>query len=180
MNNILISLVVFIAGLLTGLFWPSSSTPPANSNQATIAPEVAQIEKEEIKPTTLKVYKTKAKDKLPIPQDIKRDENEHVLIASKIKNDGHDHTVITVVNDKTGEATTIDHKNPLPWLAVERKRELRLEYGYKNNISPVSVFRLTYRADFIQSKMFHAGISTSLDSDLEYFIGAGISWKFQP
>lgn len=178
MNNLIAAIAIFIAGILAGVYWPQPSQPDTGSKVAEVAPQLSGIAKEEIKPEKLKVYKPEAKDKLPLPQDIKKDKDEHVIDASKIKGDGHDHTVITVVNDKTGESTTIDYKEPLPWLSIERKRELRLDYGYKGNPLPVPVLRLTYRADFIQSKMFHAGINTSLDSDLEYFIGLGLGWRF--
>ena len=148
MSNLLAALMIFLAGLLAGVYWPVSTKPAGNTEVAMVAPEVGKIEKEEIVPKKLKVYKPGAKDKLPLPDNIKNNKDDHVINASKIKNDDRDHTVITVVNSETGESTTFDHKEPLPWLALERKSEIRLDYGIKR-----------YQA-------------------VEYFLGGGVGYRW--
>jgi len=63
MNNLLTVIAIFITGLLAGIYWPGSNTPVNPSAQAIVAPEVVKIEKEEIEPKKLKVYKPEAKTK---------------------------------------------------------------------------------------------------------------------
>jgi hypothetical protein len=176
--NLLTAIAIFITGLLAGIYWQGSYDPSVSSAPAMVTPEVAKIEKEEIKPAKLKVYKQEAKDKLPLPEKIKDDKDEHVISASQIKGDGQDHTVITVVNAATGEATTIDHKKPLPWLAQEKKSEFRLDYGLKGYIAPTPVGRLSFRSELVRVKGLVLGLNTSLDFDGEYFLGGGVGYRW--
>jgi len=178
MSNLLAAIAIFITGLLAGLYWQNSETSSGTSTIAIVAPEIEEVEKEEIKPSKLKVYKPGAKDKLPLPDKIKDDKDEHVISASQIKGDGHDHTVITVVNATTGEATTIDHKKPLPWLALEKKSEFRLDYGLKGYAAPTLVGRLSFRSELVRVKGLVLGLNTSLDFDGEYFLGGGVGYRW--
>lgn len=178
MNNLVTAIAIFVAGLLAGAYWPGLSMPIENTKIATPAPEVEKVGKEEIKPEKLKVYKPEAKDKLPLPDKIKDDKDEHVISASQIKADDHDHTVITTVNSRTGESTTVDHKKSLPWLALEKKSEFRLDYGLKGYLIPTPVGRLSFRSELLRVKGTVLGLNTSLDFDGEYFIGGGIGYRW--
>jgi hypothetical protein len=163
-----LALVAVVAAVLSALYFMPAEKPADNSRVATEAPDVAKIDKKPITPAKVWVYDDKAKDKLPLPNDIKNNPDEHVFAASKVEG----HTVTTMINLTTGEATTIDHKDPLPWLALVKLNELRLDYGLNG------VMRLSYRHDIVQIKAFHFGINTTLDSNGSYFIGAGVGYRF--
>jgi hypothetical protein len=151
---------------------------PVDNTPAIVAPAILAVAKEEVKLVKIQAYKQEAKAVLPLPQKIKDDQAEHVVAATQTPDDDHKHTVTTVVNVDTGETTTIDHKEPLPWLAVEKSNELRVDYGYKGDPNPLPVARLSFRADLVQVKALHFGLNTSLDFDGEYFVGVGVGWKF--
>ena len=151
---------------------------PVDSTPAVAAPAVVGIAKEETKLTKIQVYKQEAKTTLPIPQEIKNDKAEHIVAATQTPDDGHKHVIVTAVNTDTGQTVTIDHKEPLPWLTVEKHNELRLDYGYKGNPTPIPVTRVSFRMELVQVKALHFGLNTSLDVGGEYFIGGGVGWKF--
>lgn len=179
MNKLIGLLAVMVIAVTSWFAYHLTHKPaPVDNTSAIVAPAVVDTPKEEVKISKILVYKQKAKADLPIPQAIKDDKAEHVVAATQTPDDDHKHIITTVVNTDTGQTTTIDHKEPLPWLAVEKKNELRLDYGYKGNPNPLPVARLSFRSDLVQIKALHLGVNTSLDFDGEYFIGAGVGWRF--
>lgn len=163
-----LALAAVIAAVLSALYFTPTEKVANDSTIAIEAPSVMKIDKVSIAPTKVWVYDASAKGKLPLPDNIKNNPDEHVFAASKVEG----HTVTTTINATTGEATTTDNKDPLPWLAVVKLNEMRIDYGLNG------IMRLSYRRDVIQVKAFHFGINTTLDSDGSYFIGAGVGYRF--
>lgn len=167
----------WIAAVVAALWW-YLTPPPAQVGQwttATTAPQIKNVPDATITPAKVIVKAPIAKKKLKLPPEIQDDPNKHVLDAVRIKKDTHPVTVTTVIDEATGEVKTIVRREPLPWLALEQTGELRLDYGWKGG---QQVMRLSLREDLLQVKALHAGVNLTLDSDGDYFVGAGVGWQW--
>lgn len=159
---------------------------PATPQIAAVAPEVAHVATELIKPATVKVYKAPAKVKLAatgaVPKSIVADTNQSVVAASRVESSERPTTVTTVINASTGESETYVAPAPRPWLAVENRGAISLEYGLKmdtragGTMQPVT--RINIHQDLVQIKALHLGVTASGYSDGTAFIGAGISYRW--
>ena len=167
-----------LAGAVAVAWWyfTPKPSPVGETTLAKPAAELKRIKKRDITPPKVAVYEPPAKAKLDLPIGIQDDPDKYVLGSVKLPNDTHPHTVTTVIDEKTGEIQTFDRRDPLPWLSVEQRGELRLDYGFKAG-QPMTA-RLSLREDLLQVKALHAGINASLDADGQYFVGAGIGWKW--
>lgn len=148
---------------------------------AAVAPEVASVPKEEIPLKGLTVYAKPAKSKLgkagAIPEAVVKDDRQSVVAASRVASSERPQTVTTTVNAETGVSDTYVVAAPRPWLATESRGELSLDYGYKRNaLAPVG--RINIRQDVLQIKALHLGLSASGYSDGDYFVGAGVSYRW--
>ena len=144
-----------------------------DSRQA--APQVAAIPTQQIKPPSVKVYTARAKQTLQLPDTIKSDPNLYVLQSTRVPKNTHPITITSVIDQTTGDTQTLIREEPLPWFATEQTGEVRLDVGLKNVLN---VTRLTVREDLLQVKAMHAGISASLDTDGQIFVGVGVSYKW--
>lgn len=173
----LLSLGVVLA-ILALAWWhfKPSPTPVGSTVVAQKAPELKKVKRKDIAPPKVPVYEPPAKTRLDLPADIQYDPDKYVLDSVKLPNDTHPHTVTTVIDAKTGEVQTFDRRDPLPWFEPEQTGEVRLDYGFKAG-QPMTA-RLTLREDLLQVKALHAGVNASLDSDGQYFVGAGVGWKW--
>lgn len=129
----------------------------------------------------LKVYKPEAKQRLKLPQAVQADPAQHVAAASTVKPDTHPHTVSTVVDEKTGEVTTYDTRDPLPWLAVDSHGEAGVAYGIRDGQPTV---RLEVRQNLLDLKALKLGVQASADQPVSgslspsYFVGIGVSYRW--
>lgn len=173
----LLALVAVLAILALAWWHFTPNPPPVGSTVvAQKAPELKKVARKNITPPKVPVYAPPAKAKLDLPADIQGDPNKYVLDSVKLPNDTHPHTVTTVIDAATGEVQTFDRRDPLPWFKPEQTGEARLDYGFKAG-RPMTT-RLTLREDLLQVKALHAGINASLDADGQYFVGAGVAWKW--
>lgn len=151
--------------------------PPEPYLPADVAPQVAHVPTVAVPMAApIRVYAPAAKAKLNLPAAIVAAPNKHVAAATRIKPDQHPQTVVTVVDTSTGDVETITRKEPLPWIAREHTGELQLSAGIKNGMARVG--RISLREDLLQIKSFHLGAQASLDTDGQYFVGAGVGWKW--
>lgn len=176
--NIRVILESIGALLIAGLAWIvlHKPVPPNNTQQAQTSPELADVSKTEITPPKVIVYAPEAKKKLNLSADIQNDDKKSVFDSSKIPESDHSTTVTTLIDEDTGKPVTVYSENPLPWLAATKYKEVKLSYGMKN--AGVMAGRLEFTDDLFQVKSIHFGINASIDTDSDYFIGAGISFKF--
>lgn len=153
------------------------ATAPINQwTPAQQAPQVKDVPKVDITPTKVNVYAPKAKDKLDLPPAITNDPDVHVLDTTRVSSNEHPVTIISLIDEKTGEVQTLVRSEPLPWLAAEQRGELRFDVGIKNGLDTIG--RLTVREDLLQVKALHAGLHASLDSDGRWFAGGGVGYRW--
>lgn len=167
--------VVAIVVVLAWLHFKPQQKPVGEAATAQSAPQLAHVATEQIKPPGVTVYKPEAKKKLNLPASIQGNPAQHVVASSRINANLNPQTVTTVIDDKTGETITLVTREPLPWLAAEQTGEARIDYGWKGGRN---ITRLSLTEDMFQIKALHAGLQASLDSDGQYFVGAGIGWKW--
>lgn len=139
------------------------------------APQLAHIATESIKLPSVRVFKSEAKKKVPLPVEIQNNQDLHVIASSKVPINLNPQNVTSVINEKTGEVTTFITREPLPWLRAEQTGEARIDYGWKG---ARSVARLSAREDLLQVKALHAGVDATLDSDGQYFVGFGVGYRW--
>ncbi|HSR06123.1 MAG TPA: hypothetical protein VLM42_03150 [Bryobacteraceae bacterium] len=140
---------------------------------------VATVGKEMIQ-AKVKVYKPEAKKRLKLPQNVTSDPAKHVAASSTIKPDNHPHTVSTVIDDKTGEVTTYDVREPLPWLAVDSHGEAGMGYGMKftpgKGFGPVA--RIVARQNLVDIKAATVSLQGTLDGDGEAYAGVFVTARW--
>lgn len=172
-------LEILAALIAAGVIWYFATPKPAPVNEWTPAkptPQLAAVPTEEIKPPEVKVYAPPAKKKLDLPPSLQDDPNLYVLSTARLPSDTRRQDVTTLINKETGETETFVRREPSPWLAAEQNGELRLDYGYKNGMFRAG--RLSLREDLVQIKALHLGVHATLDTDGQFFAGAGVGWRW--
>ncbi len=177
-----VTLVVAYTGV--ALYDTLTAPKPAGSDSviAIEAPAVAKAPtaKVEIK-APVRAYRGQAKANLKLPAAVAADPHQEVIAASQVKSDLRPQTISTVVNTETGAVQTFVKTDPYPWFAIETRGELRMGYGYKysalaRTVAPVGRLHLGY--DVVRVKALTIGVTATVDTDREAFVGVGVSYKF--
>lgn len=166
---------IFLAYQLWAYFVPTT-VPPGSTVIATPAPELKRVSKVDITPPKVAVFAPAAKKRVGLPATTQADPNKHVLDATKVKSDTHPHTITTVIDSKTGEVTTFDRRDKLPWLAAESRGEIRIGTGFNQDLRRVNWIRGQY--DIVQVKALHAGVDAAIYSDGNRYVGLSVAWKW--
>lgn len=122
----------------------------------------------------LKVYRAEVKRKLKLPESVQVNQEQHVIASSRTVGDERPHTITTVIDANTGEATTFDRVEPLPWIAVSTKTEIGAFYGVKNG---APAFRMQAQQELLRVKALHLGAVASADlvrGEVETYVGVGV------
>lgn len=173
--SILIALALAACGVCAWIFWPFGPAPVSRTQTATTAPEVRQVEKVAITPPVVKAYAPKAKARLKLPAAVQVAPSIYALTASQVKADDRPHTIITTLDEDTGEVETYDRPDPLPWLAPETRGELGISYGLRDG-HPMG--RLSVRQNLLQIKSLRLGSQASIDQDGQWFAGVGVWYRW--
>lgn len=164
---------------VTAFIWHHYTPKPAPVEQwtpAKPAPQLQATPKTTIAPPKVAVFVPAAKGKLDLPPEVQADPKQHVINATVVASDDHPQTITTVIDDQTGEVQTFVRREPLPWLAAEQRGELRFDVGIKQGLARVG--RLSVREDLLQVKALHAGLNASIDTDLQFFVGGGVGYRW--
>lgn len=172
----ILAVVALSAVLAYGMAWyyKPQPVPPGVTVEAKPAPEVKNEPKVDVPITKpVKAYKPAVKTKLKLPESIASDPSQHVITSIKTPNDERQHTITTVINDKTGESNTFDRVEPLPWMAIDTKTELGVYAGLKHGEQAI---RIEAKQALLQVKALHLGAVASADltrAGADGFIGVG-------
>lgn len=175
MQYLIVAAILALCGWVAWVFMGPKPPEVGTIEPATPAPVVKNISKETIRAPIITVYAPKAKAKLQLPKAQQADRAVHVIEASRVEPDDHPTTVITTINTDTGITETVVRREPLPWLALKKSGELRLDYGLKGT---VKIARLSLRQDIVQVKSMYVGARASLDSDGTIFAGIGVGYRW--
>lgn len=183
-------LVAVAFGLLIAMAigWLSYDREPAQGVGATViarpSGEVAKVPVKTVTPKAgVKVYRGGAalKDGLKLPRDAVEDPDVEVLASSHVKADDHPHTVTTVIDTETGESTTYDRRDPLPWMAWSERGHAGVAVGLKSG-EPTA--RLQVEQEIVTVKALRLSGIATVDQPLnagatggDFF--AGVMVKYQ-
>lgn len=164
-------------GVFVGYFWRGSCScePAAKTLPAAVAPVLKAAEQVAITPPVVRVYAPKAKTLLKLPATTIADPSVHVVTASRLPADERPQTLITLLDERTGETEAISRAEPLPWLAPETRGELGISYGIRDGM-PVG--RLSLRQNLLQIKVVRIGAQANLDHDGQWFAGLGAWYRW--
>ena len=140
--------------------------------------DLAKVDKETLNCIPVIVYKERAKDKLGLPTAVVAASEQRVLGATQVNPNERPTTVSAVLNTTSGDTTFYQRLDPLPWFALETRRELGLAYGFKKDDAGGAVARLFGKVDLVQIKMIRAGLLGNVDSDGDWYAGAGVSLRW--
>lgn len=174
--RMLIVLGVLIA-IVAGLYFYFKPEPaPTNVHMpAKPAPQVAhETTVPVVAKAPLKVYRQEVKRKLKLPDPVQANPEQHVVASSRTAPDERPHTITTVLDTSTGEFTTLDRAEPLPWIAVSTKTEVGAFYGIKNG---QPAFRVQAQQELLRVKALHLGAVASADmvgGEVDTFVGVGV------
>ena len=150
--------------------------PPGIQLPATPAPELKREETVPVATDSVRVYKPAVKQKLHLPAHVQADTQQHVVASTRTPNDDRPHTVTTTLDTSTGEFTTYDRAEPLPWLAVSTRQHFGVYVGALNGEQALAV---TARQEVLRVKGLKVeGIAIGALSQTERaaFVGVGASW----
>lgn len=190
MFDVLLALAALVLVLGAGkAVWDSYMQPktaasiaaPVNVPEAA-TPAVAAVASAVIAPPKVQVYAQSVKQQLHLPDAVKKDSDKFVVAQSQIVADSHAHEVSTVVDEKTGQVTTMDTRLALPWFAAQRGYDVMVATGYTTR-SATPVIHLEARADLLQVKAVHVGLVGYVDEPMNWkrpdaFVGVGAWARF--
>lgn len=148
---------------------------------ATVNPSVIKTEKVEVALVSpkkvLKVYPQSVKKRVLLPKEALSNAHIQLTDSSVIKGTEQDTQVNQTVDITTGETQTYVSELPAPWFRVENRGAASLDYGIKRD-AKTPVVRLNVRQDVLQLKAIHIGVSGSVYSDGDYFVGVGGEYRW--
>ena len=168
-----VALVITGAAIVTWSYFKPQPMPAGVHVEAPPSKFVRDVEKAPVIVERIVAYKPEAKEELKLPETIKSDDKKHVVASVTTPNDERQHTITTVVDSQTGEFTTYDRAEPLPWIGVTTKSEVGAYLGLKNGQPAV---RVAGRQEVLQIKSVRIGAVGSVDvtqSGVDSFVGIG-------
>lgn len=175
-RNSIILLMVLVCVLEAIIFFQffRDAGPVGVHVEATPAREVAYVPRVAVPVRHVQAYAPEAKKKLKLPPAVQYNPDKHVVASTRTPADERPHTVTTVLDATTGDFTTYDRAEPLPWVAVNTKSEAGAFYGYRNG---EPALRFQARQELLQVKALHVGAIASADataSAVDGFVGVGV------
>lgn len=150
---------------------------PAPTGVHLPAMPAAAVAREETVPLQVdfvKVFAPGVKKKLKLPASVQQDAGKHVIAATKTPADERSHTVTSVLDVSTGEVSSYDRAEPLPWVAVSTKSEVGAFYGIKDGEPTV---RIQGQQELLRIKALRMGAVATADvrrGDVDMFVGVGV------
>lgn len=174
-----------VGALVLGFVWafmviiayrpPSEVSVPAKD-----APEVKRAPTATVQPKKgVKVFAGDTKAKLKLPPDALSNPAEHVISATRVPGSDRPQTITTTVNTDTGESRSFVKTDPYPWFAWEPRGGVRLSLGAKIRDGRVEqVVRMGVNYDALRIKALTAGVTGTVDSDGDAFVGVGVAYRW--
>ena len=156
-------------------WWVMRPSPPPPIALATPAPQVASIPTLTIHPAQVTVLAPKAKARLNLPVAVRDDPGQHVVAASRVDADLRPHTITSVLDADTGQVTTYDQAEPLPWLGITRRGEIGLAYGFRQG-QPMG--RLYLHQGLLDLKALRISGIAHLDQDGQWYTGISLAYRY--
>jgi len=144
---------------------------------AKVAPPVKHVPMVEITPKKpLHVYHPSAKKKLKLSDEQINNQAIVVVAANQVLSDPHPQTIVTTLDQNTGQFKSITRRDPYPWMAAEQTGYMRIGYGFKS--SGAKVVRLAASEDLVQILGWNIGGDGTLDSDAQWYGGVHAMYRW--
>jgi hypothetical protein len=175
---------VVVAVLLGYIVYDNLVIRPVGSDSVIATPSPV-LRRAPVVPVSIKApvrtYQGATKTNLKLPAAVITDPQQQVIAASQVRADLRPQTVSTVINTETGKVETFVKTDPYPWLAWEPRGEARVAYGYKfdarrHDVKPVARLQVGY--DVVRVKALTIGVTATLDSDRDVFLGVGVAYRW--
>lgn len=146
------------------------------------APELARAPQKAVGiKAPVKVYAGDTKARLKLPDDVIKSETQQVIAATQVRQSERPQTITTTIDTQTGESRSFVRQDAYPWFAIETRGEARLVLGYrfsKGEALPKQIVRLGIGYDVLRVKALTAGLTGTIDSDGQTFIGVGVAYRW--
>jgi hypothetical protein len=143
--------------------------PVGAPTTAPVAPQLssAPIAPVKVATCTVEAYTAPVKVRSHLlPAPIANNPKQAIVASSRVEPDDHPETVTATIDTDTGKAVQSVVREPLPWLAVETKREASVDLLEKTT-GPV--VRIQARQDFLQVKALHFHVAAYADAPVPIF-----------
>jgi hypothetical protein len=174
----LVFALIVVAAFAAAVYFRPRPVPPGVTVEATPAPELKREETVPVIIDFIKAYKPATKKKLALPQAVQRDADKHVVASTRTPDDERAHTVTTVIDSSTGEFTSYDRVEPLPWLRPNTTTHIGAYYGFKNGSPAV---RVQLQQELLRLKALRVEGTASVDVGTgkpDTFVGVGGRFSF--
>lgn len=146
--------------------------PSLPSVLATPAKELAKEETKTLQDKPVVVYREKVKDKLGLPESVKKDATKHVVNSTQVEASDRPTTVTAVYDDQTGVVDLFKRRDARPWIGFDRRWSLGAFYGLRDDVS-TPVVRVAASYELLQIKAVRFGVLGQFDTDGRRFGGVG-------
>lgn len=177
-RNVMDIILVFVFTLILGwVGWLILRDPPQEATpMAVSSPTVADpIEVTPLAP--LKVYKPEVKRKTALGKGLKVDEKKHLVATTKVESEEKPVEVSTVLDERTGDFTTVVTELPTPLVSIQPKTEIFAEHGIRAS-DHKQISRLGVNHQLFKVKGVAFGVTAQVDSEQETFVGARVSYRW--
>lgn len=157
------AIAMVIGGLIVaiGCAW-IQYRPSLPSVLATPAKELAKEETKILKGMPVAVHRAKVKDKLGLPESIKKDATKHVVNSTQVEASERPTTVTAVYDDQTGVVDLFKRQDRLPWLAFNRRHEIGLSWIPLTDKGGPAEISIDGRIELLQAKALRFGVTGSV------------------
>lgn len=157
------AVALVIGGLIVaiGCAW-IQYRPSLPSVLATPAKELAKEETKTLQDKPVVVYREKVKDKLGLPESIKKDATKHVVNSTQVEASDRPTTVTAVYDDQTGVVDLFKRQDRLPWLAFYRRYEIGLSWLPLTDKGGSAVMSIDGRIELLQAKALRFGVTGTM------------------
>lgn len=177
--RIAIVIAAYGLGLLSGYLLGTRAMQPGSTVEASQSKVLDSVGKESLPCKTVEAYKPAAKKKLALPPAIKEDPSKVVTSSTDVQPGLNPHRIVSVFDVATGKTVAYDQTMPFPWLAVDRRGEAGLSYGYRGS---EAVIRLDARQSLLDIKAVRVGAVASVDKPIggrpDTYIGIGAWYRW--
>lgn len=164
---------IFIGTLMAAAIYAYKTLKPSlPSLPATPTAALAKEKTTTLDCTPVVVYRDKVKDKLGLPETVKRDTAKHATASANVPADDRPHTVTSVYDSVTGVTGIYVRRDALPWIAFNQRWNLGTFYGLRDD-SATPVVRVNGSYELLQVKAIHIGVHGQFDTDGRRFGGIG-------
>lgn len=172
--------VFFLVSVVSSAFLVYLVNRPADVKPAAweplqTSPIAAGKPKTTIEHARVRAYKPEIKATLNLPPATIESPDQQVTAVAILDAEERPYTLTAIHDQATGDSVIHARPEPLPWLSMRQSGRVALTYGIRGG-DPMG--RLTWDHHVARVKDFSLISNITLDQDGQYYLGAGIGWRY--